>query len=155
MEKLFESYIPALMRRCLANTNAVISTQDTRYHLIEEPTKRFSLRPDIVLTVDQKTYIMDTKWKRLSSDSSIHYGISQSDMYQMYAYYHRYTANGNDVDSVTLIYPAMPSIKGNIDFCTDDKKTKIRICFIDLYKAENDDDENSVKSLMKDLEILK
>ena len=43
---------------------------------------------------------MDTKWERLINNERINYGISQSDMYQMYAYSKRYKAQ-----DIWLLYP--------------------------------------------------
>lgn len=145
MEKLFECYVPALMKRYLAreNRNFTITTQDSRYYLTDEPRKRFRLRPDIVLTLDGATYIMDTKWKRLNADPHDNYGISQGDMYQMYAYYHRYKSKQSNVKGVTLIYPGTPNPQGDIYFNIDNTDEKIRIRFIDLKE-----DEDSVKEII-------
>lgn len=59
------------------------------------------MRPDIVVKrkADGAVFILDTKWKILA-DSKTNYGISQADMYQMYAYQKKYGAN-----HVTLVYP--------------------------------------------------
>lgn len=87
MESLFESYIATLLRRNLDATVFSVSTQDRSYHLFEEPKAVFQMKPDIVITnkVQNAIYIMDTKWKVLSEEKA-NYGISQADMYQMYAY---------------------------------------------------------------------
>ena len=45
-------------------------------------------------------FIYDTKWKILDKSKN-NYGISQADMYQMYAYHKKY----DNAQSVTLIYP--------------------------------------------------
>lgn len=34
----------------------------------------------------ERTVILDTKWKSLVDNERVNYGISQADMYQMYAY---------------------------------------------------------------------
>ena len=99
MEKLFECYIAKKLQERLEGWE--ISTQYRGKYLFEEP-KMFLLKPDIFLTSQDKSrkIILDTKWKVLSNNASEHYGISQADMYQMYAYYHRYK-----VDKVMLVYP--------------------------------------------------
>ena len=45
--------------------------------------KQFALRPDIVIRKDNRTVILDTKWKYLYKNERNNYGISQADMYQM------------------------------------------------------------------------
>lgn len=78
-----------------------VSSQDKGYHLFDEP-RKFSLRPDIVVTNNnsKKQVVLDTKWKILSSNQQTNYGISQSDMYQMYIYEKKYKS-----EKVILIYP--------------------------------------------------
>ena len=49
---------------------------------------------------------MDTKWKRLSSQWH-NYGISQADMYQMYAYRREY-----DAKQAVLLYPKCAAMVG-------------------------------------------
>jgi 5-methylcytosine-specific restriction enzyme subunit McrC len=51
------------------------------------------------------TVVADTKWKMINQNQSrINYGISQSDMYQLYAYGKKHQAKNGDVHLV-LIYP--------------------------------------------------
>ncbi|MDR2570569.1 MAG: McrC family protein [Oscillospiraceae bacterium] len=103
MEKIFESYVSVKLRRMYADT--LIYTQDNTYSLFDSPTRKFNLRPDIVMKHQEKPVILDTKWKILSANSS-NYGISQSDMYQMYAYSKKY-----DAQRVILIYPLSESLR--------------------------------------------
>lgn len=65
-----------------------------------------NLRPDLLILKDKQTLcVLDTKWKLLdSSDSKNTYGISQSDIYQLYAYGHKYL-KGQDQKRLMLIYP--------------------------------------------------
>ena len=60
--------------------------------------KKFQLKPDIV--INNGKIIVDTKWKLLSEDKT-HQGISQADMYQLYAYGTKY----KDCEYIYLIYP--------------------------------------------------
>ena len=86
MEKLFESYVAEILRKNLNKSLYSISIQDKTYHLFDKPNKKFLLKPDIVVKNKKNNdiFILDTKWKLLSNQKS-NYGISQSDMYQMYA----------------------------------------------------------------------
>ena len=50
--------------------------------------------------------ILDTKWKRLQpDDEDARNGVKQSDIYQLYAYSHRYGAPDN-----VLLYPRVPNV---------------------------------------------
>ena len=140
MEKLFECYIPALMQKMLIGTNFTLLTQDKRYHLFDDP-KCFLLKPDIVLIGTKQTFIMDTKWKKLNGDLKSNYGISQSDMYQMYAYYQKYNKNAT-VPYITLIYPRTDETLIEQTYKDNITGAEIRICFVDLS-----DDKKTEKSL--------
>lgn len=129
METLFESYIAAQLKKSLDNSEYIISTQDKTYHLFDDP-KKFLMKPDIVIKnkASGKVFIMDTKWKLLS-DTKANYGISQGDMYQMFAYQKKYTS-----ENVTLLYPLTDKVVQNkdINFLSYDG-TEIKIRFIDLF----------------------
>lgn len=132
METLFESYIATQMNRLLKGTDCTLSAQDKKYHLFDEPGKRFLLKPDIVIRnrISKQIFLMDTKWKVLS-DAKSNYGISQADMYQMYAYQKKYSS-----ENVTLIYPMTDRVKSKkIGYLSEDG-VMVRICFVDLYKLK-------------------
>ncbi len=132
METLFESYVAHLLKRQLNPTEYTITTQDKRFHLFDEPGKRFLMKPDIVIKgkADGAVFILDTKWKLLSENKP-NYGISQADMYQMYAYQKKYEA-----EKVILLYPTTASFPADkkINFKSDDGVV-IEVRFIDLFNA--------------------
>lgn len=139
MEKVFESFIAARFRKHLS-TGINIRTQDNRYSLFDSPSRAFALRPDIVLEFDGRTIVLDTKWKLLT-DSGRNNGISQSDMYQMYAYSKKYEAEG-----IVLVYPNSNLInRTNISFASDDN-VKVSVSFIDLRNVEG-----SISKLVDDI----
>ena len=131
METLFESYIAAELKKILGNSGYTLTAQDRTYHLFDEP-RRFLMKPDIVIKHKElgQVFVMDTKWKVLS-DAKANYGISQADMYQMYAYQKKYTS-----ENVTLIYPLTEKVEqdNNIQFLSHDG-TEIKIRFIDLFNV--------------------
>ena len=90
------------------------------------------MKPDIVIKnqVLGRVFVMDTKWKVLS-DAKANYGISQADMYQMYAYQKKYTS-----ENVTLLYPLTEEVEQDKDirFLSHDG-TEIRIRFVDLFNV--------------------
>lgn len=134
METLFESYIAAKIRKILPACDFQASAQDRKHHLFDAPSKRFLMKPDIVVSrrADGAVFVMDTKWKMLS-DTKPNYGISQADMYQMYAYQKKYSAK-----SVTLLYPMTDevTIRASIDYSSGDGAA-VRVRFVDLFDAEN------------------
>ena len=133
MEMLFESYLAVHLKKMIDQTEYAFSAQDKSYHLFDTP-KKFLIKPDIVIknkSLDQ-VFVLDTKWKVLS-DAKANYGISQSDMYQMYAYQKKYQAQ-----NVTLLYPLTDKVEQEKDirFVSDDG-TEIRIRFVDLFDLKN------------------
>ncbi|MBU1000957.1 MAG: McrC family protein [Proteobacteria bacterium] len=103
MEKLFEDYVAAKLKR--QQPNWQISTQTSTEHLIQNHKRRklFKLKPDILIREEGRQVVADTKWKLISTIKS-GYGISQSDLYQVYAYGHKYLSS-QDTKEVILIYP--------------------------------------------------
>lgn len=103
MEKVFESYVAvaALLQKRLNGKPYFLSVQDTTRYLFDGPKKTFQPRPDPVILrkADGAFFIADTKWKLLDAQKP-HYGISQSDLYQMAVYQYKYHAQ-----NVTLLYP--------------------------------------------------
>lgn len=139
MEKVFESYIAQQVRKKFLPDNWEVSIQDNGYHLFVEKNASnsrpiFSLKPDIVLKKENKIVILDTKWKRLISESRKNYGISSADMYQMYAYAKKYEENGI-IPEVYVIYPKTDVMKESKYFESNDG-VKVNIFFIDLVNIE-------------------
>ena len=110
--------------------------QDNRYSLFVERGRHFSLCPDIVLVRAGRTVILDTKWKRLI-DRGAGYGISQADMYQMYAYSKKYKA-----PEVWLLYPVNDEMRGHapIRFESGDG-TCVRLFLVDVAGMEENMEE--------------
>jgi 5-methylcytosine-specific restriction enzyme subunit McrC len=128
MEKVFESYVAAKFRKHLKSGMNLL-TQDTKYSLFDTP-HAFALRPDLVFEIGERTVIMDTKWKLLS-DKVRNSGISQSDMYQMYAYSKKYNA-----EHIILLYPNSDDLsKTDIKYASNDNVT-VEVKFIDLLNAD-------------------
>lgn len=111
---MFESYVAAVLRKNLDSRQYRVYVQAKGKYLFELPQKQFALRPDLViedLNSGEKT-VLDTKWKLLSPQWH-NYGISQADMYQMYAYQKEYAAK-----QTVLLYPDCEAIADQkIPFC--------------------------------------
>lgn len=131
MEKVFEAYVARNLKQVLSDLMWEVSIQDKGYYLFNSP-KRFALRPDIVITrEDGSRVILDTKWKVLIDDPNRNYGISQADMYQMYAYSKKYEAS-----EIWLLYPVNEGMKDNdINFKSykdEALELKVKVFLVDL-----------------------
>ncbi len=109
-----------------------ISTQNKGYYLFTIPRKRFALKPDIVMRHEERVVVLDTKWKQLINNEHKNYGISQVDMYQMYAYSKKYKTS-----EIWLLYPINNEMKDHQDISFDSEDgTKINIFFVDVANIE-------------------
>ncbi len=128
MESVYESYVAQQLKKIFVPAGWEVSTQDKGEYLFIKPQEQFALKPDIVLKKDGRTIVMDTKWKRLIDNERKNYGISQSDMYQMYAYSKKY---GNA--EVWLLYPMNKEMRAHarIKFESGDGTT-VNIHFVDV-----------------------
>jgi len=138
MDKVFESYVSSRIKKALSNSLIEVRTQDSQYSLFDTPTKAFTLCPDIVISDGSRTVVMDTKWKMLRSNAQGD-RISQSDMYQMYAYSRKYSAS-----SVRLVYPFPGSIPyADKEYISKKDDVRVSIEFVDLTNPERDIDRLS------------
>ena len=149
MEKVFESYVAAHLKKICAGKNMKISVQDRCCYLFDrlngEPYRKFALRPDIVITGPgssdcnrHERIILDTKWKRLVNDRGRNYGISQADMYQMFAYSQKYQTS-----EIWLLYPLNNEMRNyeTIKFESTGSGGRINctvsVFFVDLERIES------------------
>ena len=77
---------------------------------------------------------MDTKWKKLIPNERQNYGISQADMYQMYAYSKKYKTS-----EIWLLYPDNKDMHGRTDILFDSGDgTTVRVWFVNLKDIKSD-----------------
>lgn len=122
MNLLFESYVGAYLKK----KGLHVSLQDRGKHLVEEP-RKFALKPDIVITCKTnhtKIIIADTKWKIIKEEKD----ISQSDMYQLFAYGKKY-AN----QKLYLIYPRDGRVQPKLHYCYENG-LNLKVLFFDVSK---------------------
>ncbi|MGF1836376.1 McrC family protein [Photobacterium sanguinicancri] len=123
MEKVFEDYVAKTLKDQLANkrSDLQLETQASGKHLaVYQGKGKFSLRPDLLIKRGMyNKVVLDTKWKLLDSDV-YNANISQSDIYQMFAYAKKYLSQGGGLEQsrelqqgkdVVLIYPMQPNFK--------------------------------------------
>lgn len=130
MESVYESYVAQQMKNVLIPAGWDVSSQDKGYYLFMEPRRQFALRPDIVCKRGDRTVIMDTKWKSLINSERANYGISHSDMYQMYAYSKKY-----ETSEIWLLYPLNDEMRDHYDIVFESGDgTTVRLYFVDLTR---------------------
>ena len=144
MESIYESYVAQQIKKVMSPEGWDVSYQDRGYYLFIEPTRQFALRPDIVMKKGERIVILDTKWKRLVNNEKINYGMSQADMYQMYAYSKKY-----DTSEIWLLYPVNDEMRNHkaIQFESGDGTT------VNLYFVDVDKIEDSLQELKDRLEV--
>ncbi|HYE17554.1 MAG TPA: hypothetical protein VEA69_03865 [Tepidisphaeraceae bacterium] len=111
MEQVFEAFVGRMIRRHAPelglDASAVLlqARGGTKWLVHEGGVRgRFQLRPDVLIRADRRRArtILDTKWKRLKpDDADVKVGVAQSDMYQLFAYAHRFECPDN-----VLLYPS-------------------------------------------------
>ena len=155
MNEVFEKFIAAELKRAVVDTNYMIKSQSAekclarRYDPKRPPLGKnvFRLRPDVsVLNSGILQCLIDTKWKKLKSSKNKEPNpkyfrtpensepVSQADMYQMFAYAHKYRC------SVILIYPqehdpqAQLPARHLLEYHCDDTQEPyiIMVCTVDI-----------------------
>ena len=109
MESLFEKYVAEMLKRLLRSQAVSVHTQLRQRYLSDQP-QAFQLKPDLALKNGPHWLrILDTKWKLIDQDAAYacgsadpKAGISQSDVYQLFAYGHKYLGG---TGRLVLIYP--------------------------------------------------
>lgn len=97
MEYVFEDFIFGFIDK---EVEAVKAKAQVGEKYLDED-ESFKLRPDLMLEIDSKKVIADTKYKIVYSDEKDpKKGISQTDLYQMLAYAVRFK-----IDEIVLFYP--------------------------------------------------
>ena len=116
MESLFEKYVHKVLEKQIQPLGYSIIAQLTGRHLSQQP-KAFSLKPDLgIYDKDKKLIcIVDTKWKLIDSNAKyddgkqdVKSGVAQSDVYQMFAYGHKYLSGRGHL---VLMYPSWSGFK--------------------------------------------
>ncbi|MEE5108035.1 McrC family protein [Pseudomonas alliivorans] len=109
MERLFERYVAVSLVGSLPPNARLYVQPKGEFLCTHKMQKVFQLRPDLMLVQGSKKWILDTKWKRLSSGrvtekNELHY----ADFYQMLAYGEKYLNGRGDL---ILIYPSTLSFR--------------------------------------------
>ena len=130
METLFERYVFRMLRKRFSPYYS-LSPQSYPACLVQHRGEgKFKLNPDILVKREDKVIsVMDTKWKLLDQ-SDKNYGISQSDMYQLYAY-NKCMPDGGEL---MLIYPKSQNFQYPLEPFDFDHKYRLWVVPYDLDK---------------------
>lgn len=111
MEQLFEKYVEVNVNKQIQSSYKLKPQASSQYltehHCIEkgQVSEWFKLKPDLLLISKQQNQVLDIKWKLINemADTVEHkYNIKQSDLYQLFAYGHKYQ---DGKGHMMLIYP--------------------------------------------------
>ena len=141
MEDVFEDFVATCFRRYQRQFSV-------REQGPKEPLARirgngvFFMKPDISLRSDGKTkFILDTKWKRVNENGNDpKHGISQADMYQLFAYGKKYRCK-----QVALVYPKTAQFREMLRYEFDEDLS------LSCFPFDVTDPKGSVKDILKHL----
>jgi len=150
MEQVFEDFVTASFRR--HQTEFRVDAQGPQMPLAEtlNGERFFYMKPDISLMKgdsaygipDTPVFILDAKWKQLTAvEEDPKRGISQSDLYQLFAYGKKY-----GVPEVALIYPKSKNFPKFLRYRFDDHLSLV------CYPFDVEHPRDSVKGLLRSLQ---
>ena len=145
MWEVFEDFVTASFRRYAQRFS--VRKQGPQKPLASIDGKDvFYMKPDISLMSGNKTdeteFILDTKWKRINGEGSdSKHGISQADMYQLFAYGKKY-----DCKQVALVYPKSEQFQEILRYKFDDELS------LSCFPFNVTDPECSVKKILNHLQ---
>ncbi len=157
MEKVFEDYIAFLFKKY--SKDYIITAQDRSIFLVTHRNRgKFRLRPDIVVTNEElPVLIVDTKWKVLNAyKEKENYGISQSDMYQLYAYGKKYEMEHNKgrelkikPPHLVLLYPENDNFKRKLDNFIYEGDLKLDVIPFSFEKGKEEEQIRDILNIIR------
>jgi len=140
MEKLFEKYVAKCLAKDLLSEFRLTEQRPHKPLATQDKSNVFTMKPDIVIHEGKKNNpicILDTKWKCIDQHKTYENDsedkkrdISQSDMYQLFAYGKKY-----DVPIVVLVYPLWQKFDEEFSFQFDDRLS-LKVKPFDLIKEK-------------------
>ena len=110
MNRVFERFIAAFLQRYVVPRLRGVrlfpqASSRHRYLMQCGSTGVLRLKPDLLFEGPGHVLVMDTKWKLLTPTDRGRGGVSEADLYQLYAYTRRYGASRS-----VLLYPQTPGL---------------------------------------------
>ena len=121
MNILYERYVAYWIKRNYPD--AKIRTQVTGKKIFGQ----FNMKMDIVMELKDKTYVLDTKWKRIKNIND----VQISDAYQMFAYISRF----GSCNEAYLLFPKNSDIHDSKFI--DDNGNILHVSFIDIFDVKS------------------
>lgn len=146
MEQVFEDFVTHSFLRH-QNEFRLTRQGPERYLATHNGKGAFKTKPDISLTDgrDRVVYILDAKWKEIdASKPENNYGITQSDLYQIYAYGKRYKCR-----KLALVYPQTHKFSTPLTYRLVDELTLLCLPF-DVTSPRNSV-QQSMQRLAEDI----
>ncbi|HEY8586998.1 MAG TPA: McrC family protein [Rhodanobacter sp.] len=113
MEKVFENFVEACLRRRLPRGASIKPQAASKYLCGQGARRMFQLRPDFLIEYHGETRVVDAKWKLIdSADVANNYGLKQGDFYQLFAYGKRYLSGNGQL---VLVYPGWEAFKAPLE----------------------------------------
>lgn len=156
MNKVFEKFVVGFICRYVApyieNIKIFPQARQQKRHLMENNGKGIlRLEPDLLIENNTSRLVMDTKWKVLVPKKSANKGVTNMDLYQLYAYTRRYGSNTG-----ILLYPYTRELEPSNFRIINDKNEfsgeQIAIRYLQLHR--NLYQENEQLSLAKELNCI-
>ena len=122
MNALWEEYIFRILQKHKKDEEKVFSQESKRFW------KNKCIRPDIILQVEQKTFVIDTKWKIIETNNP-----SDEDLKQMFVYNLHW-----DAEKALLLYPKTGQTDSSFEEFHYDKldpKKKCKTGFVDITEG--------------------
>ena len=143
MWEVFEDFVAACFRRYQRQFS--VREQGPRKYLVtdDQGYRAFAMKPDIsLIKQDDVQFILDTKWKRINGEGSDpKHGISQADMYQLFAYGKKYGCK-----QVALVYPKSEQFQKILRYKFDEELS------LSCFPFNVTDPECSVKKILNHLQ---
>jgi len=124
MNILFEKYVAVVLRKQLTGGYS-LKEQAAKESLVKHKDRSmFQLKPDLLIQYNnENVVVLDCKWKAINeSDRENKYGISQGDMYQLFAYGQKYLEGKG---RMFLIYPESNKFKEPLPVFDFDKNLSL------------------------------
>ena len=122
MNALWEEYIFHILQKHKTDKMQVFSQDSKKFW------KNKCIRPDIILQIEQKTFVIDTKWKIIETNNP-----SDEDLKQMFVYNLHW-----DAEKALLLYPKTGQTDSSFEEFHYDKldtKKKCKTSFVDITEG--------------------